>query len=701
MIRRYLHLPAATARPPSPPKFTRPARPGSPSRGTQADLKRSAPASLKTSSSTGNLLSGSLGHAASSSRHARHENPHSRHHSASRPEDQPSAIDQLYDQVAATGSEPFAPHLAGKPTQLQPHRRPGGAMAGPVPQRSVSAHPELQKAKESGFPFALPPRPQVTTARTASSSLAPGATAAPSAPRRAPGRAVTAAPLTSSAPFVSPEGALPPPTTGRPPSRTLTASAKPPVPQQASAKSHAPLLEEEEAPQQDMQEGEVKEADEAKGDLRELAAAAPPETTSPTSEPLRGDEQHGTQHASAESQVEEPALTAAPRPAPARPALANATNKPPAASRAPKKDLGASASRAAFKPKRPANAAGLGQSTTARRPAVPALNARPVSAVQDKPAASQKPTASQTGAPSQGATKTTAAAPKPNPVRASPSKFRQNRAAGPSSRLAGQARARPAAAVSSAATQSRKVQSSTTRRINTAAGTSGVARGTAATDLKAKEARERRRKREEAATAAKSKAAPQQSDPIQSNQVAPPAEPIHVDYKAEEHKVEPVELAQTEKQLPETVVAPCVIAHLPQEMINPFALPDESRFGYDTQGGNFMSATFTAPPLSLSPSKPPTVAQPPTPVNTSQLYKEASLPSPCIKPHLVPLPQAADASLFEVSRAAEGSERAPAPSAGSTANASDTSIHHTLSPADSRSCPKGPLPLIARYVGPD
>lgn len=696
MIRRYLHLPAATARPPSPPKFTRPARSGSPSRGAHADLKRSAPASLKTSSSTGNLLSGSLGHAASSSRQARHENPHSRQHSVPRPESHPSAIDQLYDQVAATGSEAFALQLGGKPAQLQPHRRPGGAMAGPAPQRSVSAYPELQKAKDSGFPLAIPSRPQITTAQSATSAPAPGMTAAPSAPRRAPGRAVTVAPLASSAPAVSPESAMPPPTTVRPPSRTLTAFAKPPLPQHASAKSNTPPVEEEESPEQQRLEDRVEEEPEQKQDLRELLAAAS-ETTSPASDPPRPDDKGHAEDQPASAHVEKVASALTARPAPARPALANATNRPPTASRAAKKDLGAPASRAAFKPKRPVNAAGLGQSTaSSRRPVVPALNARPVNAVRDKPLSAQNSKAAQSAESSHEPPKAASAAPKPNPVRASPSKVRQKQVAGPASRLAGQSRSRTAATTSSTAAQGRKVQSSTTRRVNTAAGTSGVARGTAATDLKAKEARERRRKREEAAAAAKSKAALQQSDELQIKDAAPPVAPTPPIDTVEKSAVEPETSVQVTARSSESVQAPCLIA--PQEMINPFALPDESRFGYDTQGDNFLSATLTAPPLSLSPSKPPAVAQPPTPTNTSQLYRDGSLPSPCIKPHLIPLPEAADVSLTETSRAAVGPKRTPSPALCGTAESSEAPRIGALVQQGSSASLKGNTPLIGLCV---
>lgn len=502
----------------------------------------------------------------------------------SHPERQQPVVDQPYESIAASGSSKPLPF------QQTQTRRPAATshLHSSTAQRSVSAQPDLKSSssstaaatKETPFTFSAPSEPPASRPTVS----------------RKPGRAVTAAPLASTLPFTtSPEGP-PLPATVRPPARVLSASTKPPPPAQSLAASQRTSPKPEDA-----------------------APELPVLTTKPASADTLQEEEKAP-HAETEAKPDREAVVPV-KPLASRPALANATNRAPVASRAQKKVApSASAGRAAFKPKRPPTAA-----TALLGSKGPSGN-RPLTASQSRPAPSQMSEKAQQDAV-EPVRQARAVEPPSKPaanIRFSPVKARPrpvpSAAASKASTLAKKTAGAPAQQQAA-----RKVQSSTTRRLNNGGGAVGLGRGTAASEAKAKEAREKRKKREEATAAGKLKTAAPLKAPeqIQSPQV--PSQ----DLPAEEAA------APTPDHVEQ-----------PTKDSNPFRVPSRSP-----------TETPCEPPRSSSPVKQP----PPLPLTgtslpaTTELYPQ-SLPSPCIKAHLVPLPDTSDSSLYSPS-----ATRLPAP----------------------------------------
>lgn len=575
IIRRYLNLPANAVRPPSPPKFIRP-RAASPTRshGSGAELKRSAKQqpNLKTSKSTSHLAAST-----GSSRRERDQieaQTGSTGPPQSHPERQPSIIDQLYHSLAPESSKPnpFHQQQPRRPTAATSASSAGVSSKAQTAQRSVSAKPDFQ------ISASISASDKYGTLGIASSARAPplNSTNRPMASRK-PGRAVTAAPLLSAVPPQSTSPEAQPPSTLQSRSRVLSASTKPAEPMSGTSSP--------------------KSTDD-KAELEFPLLTSRPQTIEPSTDRGQAKEKKATIAVDKED-VAQPAAVS--KPLASRPALANATNRPQAtASRALKKAPAPSAGRAAFKPKRPVNPTasllGTSKGPSARPPPTTSTNSKPsltsekVQQTEPKedrqPPPLTQPTGGIRGSPIK---------PKPRAVAALP----------------------PKAAIAKkglvVASKERKVQSSTTRRMNHASG--GLERSTATSDAKAKEARERRRKREE--LSGKSKIAPK----VQAHEaVASPSVP-----------------AASQKEAPQRLEEP------PKAKVqsNPFL-------------GVFSSAQKPEV-VALVGSSSPTKQPPPQPQQTTvalpftlDLYPE-SLPSPCIKPYLIPLPDTSDSSLYSIS----------------------------------------------------
>lgn len=609
IIRRYLNLPTNAIRPPSPPKFTRP-RAASPTRshGPGAELKRSQGpqhASLKTSKSTSHLSA-----SAGPSRAAAAEREHKDNNTTRQPTTQ---IDHLYEKVVGKSKEGT---VKSAPLQ-QSQRRPAGLHPGPTQSvRSVSAYAEIKSSgfsssgsekgqpmsqkKDAPFDFSAPSHPPVNEVARK--------------PRRAPGRAVTAVPLTQTAPQTSPEPVNPTPPTVRPPTRTLSASTSSRLqPQPAPPKEVIFEEEKNELPIPTPESTTPKSSpDEEKAER--AVACEKEKDEAPQDIDLQQPEPEDIQPPSAPVQPSNPP----PRHALAsRTALANSTNRPPMPSRAaPAKDkVTQSSGRAAFKPKRPAGASSLMASKGPSKPLAVSVS-RPAPSAENElapPTAREKSRPAAPGGKRQAASTTKSVGIRASPVKAKPKPAVVSHPVAKDSKLQSKSRS------GATAMTNRKVQSSTMRRVNNATST-GVSRGTAASEAKAREAREKRRKREGVTLGKKEMQRPPQAEGDENDRKEEPARPVA--------STESILVSNSDLQL---------------KMPNPFApaLPEENLDNVETIAAT-SDAVKISEPTSLASSSPTKL---PLPEALSDLYPD-SLPSPCIKPYLVPLPDASDSSLL-------------------------------------------------------